>query len=62
MHAVIFEKVRVSRDRAEVIDRDDLDILSLGVMRRAQDQPADAAKAVDRYPYRHLCLRLDSPH
>jgi hypothetical protein len=48
VHAVVFEEMRIGRDGAEVIDRDDLNVLALGLVRRAQDQPANAAKAVDR--------------
>src|SRR6266446_1656650 len=50
---VISEEVRVGLDRAEIVDPDHLDLAVLLLVRRPQDQPADAAKAVDRNPYRH---------
>ena len=62
MHAVVFEQMGVGRDRAEVVDRDHLDILALGFMRRAQGHPAGPAKAVDRNSYCHgSFLQLELP-
>jgi hypothetical protein len=45
--------MRIGCDGAEVIDRDDLDILAPGLVRRAQGHPAGAAKAVDGNSCRH---------
>ena len=53
MHAVVFKEMRVGRDGPEIVNRNDLDVLAPGLVQRAQDQPADAPKAVDGYPYRH---------
>jgi hypothetical protein len=53
MHAVVFEKMRVGRDGADVVDSNDFDILAPGLVQRPQDQPADAPKAIDGHPYRH---------
>jgi hypothetical protein len=39
--------MRVGFDRAQIIDRDDLDIGTTGLDDRAQDVAADAAKSVD---------------
>ena len=48
MHAVVFQQMRVGLDRAEIVDRDDLQIVAPLLVERAQHQPADAAEAVDR--------------
>jgi hypothetical protein len=53
MDAVVPEEVRVGLDRAEIVDPDHLDLTVLLLVRRPQDKPANAAKAVDRNPYRH---------
>ncbi|WP_454621921.1 hypothetical protein [Bradyrhizobium cenepequi] len=37
MHAVVFEEMRIGCDGAKVIDRDDVNIVAPGLMRRAQD-------------------------
>ena len=47
------QQMRVGLDRAQIVDADDLDLAMLVLVRRPQDQPADAAEAVDRNPYRH---------
>ena len=55
--AVISEEMRIGFDRAEVVDRNNLDVLAASLMQGAQDQPTDAPKAVDgySYPYRLSC-------
>jgi hypothetical protein len=45
--------MRIGCDGAEVIDRDDLEILARGLVRRAQGHPTGAAKAVDGNSDRH---------
>jgi hypothetical protein len=40
-------------NRTEVINRDDLDILAFPLVYGAQDQPANASKAVYGNPSRH---------
>jgi hypothetical protein len=47
MHAVVPEEVRIRLDRAEVVDRHDIDILAPGFVDGADDVAADAAKSVD---------------
>src|SRR5215467_3509402 len=51
--AVIPEQVCVGLYRPQIVDADDLDLGVLVLAGRPQDKPADAAKAVDAYPYRH---------
>jgi hypothetical protein len=53
VHSVIAEQVRIGFDRAEIVDADDLDLAARMLHRRAEDQPPNAAKTVDRHPYRH---------
>ena len=53
MHAVVFKEMRVGRDGPEIVNRNDLDVLAPGLVQRAQDQPADAPKAVDGDPNCH---------
>jgi hypothetical protein len=54
--AVISEEMRIGCDRAEVVDRNNLDVLAASLMQGAQDQPTDAPKAVDGYSYRMSLL------
>ena len=49
VHAVETQQVRVGLDRAEIVDRDNLDILAARLDHRAQHQPPDASEPVDRY-------------
>src|SRR6516162_8814547 len=53
VHAVISKEVGVGLDRAEIVDPNHLDLGVLVLVGRPQDQPANAAKAVNRHPYRH---------
>src|SRR6516165_4002887 len=53
VNAVVAQEMRIGLDRTEVVDADDLDLGVLVFVSRPQDQPADAAKAVDRNSYRH---------
>ena len=55
MHAVIAQQMGVGFDRAQIVDRDDLDIAAAAFDDRPQHQPADAAEAVDCNP-NHLEL------
>src|SRR5215472_14953347 len=52
--AVIPEQVCVGLDRPQIVDPNDLYLGMLVLTGRPQNQPADAAEAVDAYPYRHL--------
>jgi hypothetical protein len=54
VHAVVFQEMRVGRDRPEIVDPDDLELLLRMLERGAHDQAADAAETIDRNPYRHL--------
>ena len=56
--AVEAEEVRVGLDRAEIVDRHDLDVLALRLDDRAQHVAPDAAEAVDRHLHRHVFLSL----
>ncbi|MNH14102.1 hypothetical protein D3C79_736900 [compost metagenome] len=48
MHAVVFEQVRVDRAVAQVVDRDDLQVLTVALgIECAKDVAANAAKAID---------------
>ena len=53
VHRVKAEKMRVGLDRAEIVDRDDLDILAAGLVDGAQDVAADASEPVDGNLHRH---------
>src|SRR5262249_43079568 len=53
VNAVIAQQVRVGFDGAEIVDPDHLDLPAWMLHRRSEDQPSDAAKAVDRNPSRH---------
>src|SRR5208337_2633491 len=53
VHAVEAQEMRVGLDRAEIVDRDDLDVLPARLDDRAQYEPPDASKAVDRYSGDH---------
>jgi len=57
--AVISEEMRIGCDRAEVVDRNNLDVLAASLMQGAQDQPTDASKAVDGYSYRYVSPPID---
>ena len=54
VHAVVFQQVDVGLHRAEIVHRDDLDVLALMFQNGAQDQPTDPAKTVDRYTHCHV--------
>ena len=56
MHAVIAQEMRIGFDRAQIVDRDDIDILAAGFDDGAQDIAADAAKSVDCDANRHGIL------
>ncbi len=56
MDAVVAQQMRIGLDRPEIVDPDDLDLVAPALMGRTQDEAADAAKTVDRYPYRHGSL------
>ncbi|MNG24603.1 hypothetical protein D3C84_1093490 [compost metagenome] len=48
MHAVVFAQVRVDRAVAQVVDRDDLQVLTVALgIECAKDVAANAAKAID---------------
>jgi hypothetical protein len=47
MHAVVAQQVGVGLDRAEIVDRHDLDVLAARLDDGAQHIAADAAEAVD---------------
>src|SRR5271166_3561541 len=49
VHGVETKQVRVGLHRAEVVDRDDLDILAARLDHRTQHEPPDPSKAVNRY-------------
>src|SRR5690606_4504938 len=54
---VIAGQMRVRARVAEIVDRDDRDLVrSLALVERAQDVAPDAAVTVDRYFDRHVCL------
>ena len=56
MDAVEAQQMRVGLDRAEIVDRHDLDVLAAGFDDRAQNVAPDAPEPVDRHPYRHSSL------
>ncbi len=58
MNAVEAQQMGVGLDRAEIVDRDDLDVRAAGFDDGAQDVAPDAPEAVDRNLYRH---RLSPP-
>ena len=53
MHRVVAHQVGVGLDRAEIVDRDDVDVLAPGFIDGANDVAADAAKSVDGDFYGH---------
>ena len=57
VHRVEAEQVGVGLDRAEVVDRDDLDILASRFHDGAHDVAADAPEAVDCNTNSHVFLR-----
>ena len=50
------EEVGVGLDRAEIVDRHDLDVLAVGLDDGAQYVAADAAEAVDRDLHCHVVV------
>ena len=56
MHAVEAQQVGVGLDRAEVVDRDDLDVLAARFDDGAQNVASDAPEPVDRNLHRHIGL------
>ena len=57
VHGVEAEQVGVGLDRAEIVDRHDLDVLAARFHDGAQHVAADAAEAVDCNPNCHVFLR-----
>jgi hypothetical protein len=53
VHRVVSEQVRIGLDGAEIVDRDNLEILPPGLEDRPQNEPSDASEAVDGYPGCH---------
>ena len=53
VHRVVLEQMRVRLDVAEVVDRDELDVVAAFLHRRAQNQAPDAPETVDANPNRH---------
>ncbi len=51
--AVVFQKMRVGGDRAQIVDGNDLQIVAILFMQSAQHEASDAAETVDRNLYRH---------
>src|SRR5258708_11733132 len=51
--------MRVGLDRAQIVDRDHLDIVDAPLVERAEHQAADAAEPVDANPNSHDVLRLE---
>ncbi len=49
MDGIVAQQMRIGLDRAEVVDRHDLNIIAPRFDDRAQHVPTDPAKAVDRY-------------
>ena len=47
MHAVELEQLRVHVGRAEIVDRDEIEIVAASFQERPERQPADAAKSVN---------------
>ena len=58
MHGVEAEQMGIGLDRAEIVDRDDLDVLATRFHDGAQHIAADAAEAVDCNTNSHVFLRL----
>ena len=56
MYAVEAEEVGVGLDRAEIVDRHDLDVLAAGLHDRAQHVAPDAPETVDSNPNCHDTL------
>jgi len=46
--------MRVGFDRAEIVDRDDLEILTAGFNDVSQDVASNASETVDRHARRHM--------
>ena len=57
VHGVEAEEVGVGLDRAEIVDRHDLDVLAARFHDRPHDVAADATEAVDCNPNCHVFLR-----
>ena len=53
VNTVVAQQMGVGLDRAEIVDADDFDVVAPALASRPHHQPANAAKTVDRYPYRH---------
>ena len=51
--AVEAQEVGVGLHRAQIVDRDDLDVLAARLQNSAQHEPPDAAEAIDRYLGNH---------
>jgi len=54
--------MRIGLDRAQIVDRDHLDIVDAPLIERAEHQAADAAEPVDANPNSHDVLRLEIDH
>src|SRR5205814_996592 len=53
VHTVVAQQVRIGLDRPEIVDANDFELFVGMLQGRAHYQSTDAAKAVDRNPYRH---------
>ena len=56
VHTVVFQKVRIGLDGAEIVDRDDARSVRRALDDAAQDVAPDAAEPVDREPDGHDIL------
>ncbi len=53
MHAVIAQQMGVGLDRTQIVDSHDFDVAASRFHDRPQNQPSDAAKAIDCNTKRH---------
>ena len=53
MGRVVAQEVGIVGDRAEVVDRDDFDIVPILLVNRPQHQATDPAETIDRHTHRH---------
>ena len=58
---VVFQEVRIGRDRPQIVDADDFELLFRVLQRRAHDEASDPAKSVDANPYRHGSTSRENP-